>query len=289
MLLLTAALFFFRIRAKKRRASSVISAGPLWRESTGTWIGTRLGESRANTPAAATGLQPSAADDDIINEMRQPSHLTPVYLGHRPRERSTPSPTMTDSEECSWTVPSSTTQLVFPQHHHSPPSHDSQPTPLKIPAIHVSDIDAPYDRPSSRLAYRDPVIPLETPIEEHAIQNPFLHMSTKRESNSTSASSWVPFDPYGGVVLGGGEVQAETPPITPRMTMKSFKADLIFPPSPVDNIDRFLDVPQMSSTASSTVNDAKGRYNANAPSSTLRSFSPGPTSNAGFLRHQETR
>lgn len=268
-----------------------------------------MGESRSNTPGALATLRggvPSANafHADGVAETRQLSSGTTAtnverWMAHPAGARTLSETSLHDHNSVyEESPPTSTTQLVFPQHRVEPDMSFPSGPPV-LPLIQVTQPSVDFGRPPSRLSFTDSIVPLETPIVEES-QNPFLnpflrHSSLHsistietpidnsrnpfRDPNSQPESqSDLPFDTYGGVILGSGAVR-DAPALSPRFTVRSCKADVVVPPSPVDHIDRFLDLaPTSSSSGSSSVVNARQPLKFGQS----RSFSPGPTSRADF-------
>ncbi|KAI0085502.1 hypothetical protein BDY19DRAFT_437797 [Irpex rosettiformis] len=170
-------LVLLRLISKNKKAKAEKSRREQWRRSADSWIGTRMGESRAATPAfgGILGTWRSArrhslglsAPPQASDEMQQTqSAMVSEYLGrHAETALRVPEPSHSrDSESISLdlvgTPPGSTTGLMFSGAESELAYADhTAPTPPDIPIIRVTDPGADYSRPPttfSDLVYNSP-------------------------------------------------------------------------------------------------------------------------------------
>lgn len=270
------------------------------RSSIDTWIGTRLGESRVHSPAFSDEHTSTSNNHaSLVAALGMHQTGTGTLLTH-PGHWSVSSESLGHHSIFTSTPPNSSTQLIFPQNQlQTPETYSAMPSP-SLPVIQVTG-PAEYEQWQNnfafpRLSLADSFVPLETPIDRpsdnpfvtydptssfealisgtqlEGSHNPFLALCSKRDSAAPSVASSNPFE-NPGVVLGHGSVTDRTSSLSHRATIASCKADVFFPPSPADAIDRFWDLPDLPAQKPSAA-----LTSPTASSERLRAFSPGPTS-----------
>lgn len=281
-------LLFLHRRAKRRRAAST----QLQRIDRDSWIGSRLVEYKAPSPAAAgTRSTNESLGIGVASADARQAELGGIYthagqwstssLGHNTLFTGSP--------------PNSSTQLVFPSHQIA--EYWEVPSPA-IPTIQVTSPEVERNhRPPSSNSLADAYIPLETPIERTSNRpfvnydsvsslgnprtetqlegsyNPFLALSARRDTMSSSVSGASFYS--SGEILGYGAVHGNTTTVSHQMAISPSKADVFTPSSPVDIVDRFWDLQEVS------LGRTPSEYTSQSgPSSTgrLRALSPGPIS-----------
>ncbi|KAI0339136.1 hypothetical protein BDW22DRAFT_645899 [Trametopsis cervina] len=304
LIIVTAALLFLlRLVSRRKRAMAAHASTDHHRRlSADSWIGTRLGDSRAPTPATPStyGIEGEGRN---VESMQQ---VHPVVLSGYGRDDVNPglsrpaSSIMNDRDSINfYTPPGSSTALIFPESQSSSSVYLERSSPdfPTIPVIRITEAGSEYGSApsaspfvdlefspspspsrtaanhfsdvSDRASQRDSAswVPLETPTDitnnpfleslgtSHSqgaglrdipsyAKNPFLRMTTQRDSTSSYALSYAgPEDSSDDNILGGGSVQnPSTPTRLSRVTVASFKADVVHPISPADDIDRFFDL-----------------------------------------------
>lgn len=283
-LLIAALVLALRARTKRRSVRSSHHR----RYNEDGWSGPRMGESKA--ASLPTVRVPPAISSAQVSGMRQ------TELGTMSKYSSDWS--MSSAGRSSIFIsspPDSSTQLIFPRHETS-----DIPSPAR-PIILVTgpDLDEEY-RPPTAQSFTDAFVPLETPIDRHS-NNPFLNYDLSafvppgteahyegsnnpflarlpRDSVSSYATSCEEHFGYAGTVLGQGEISGGMTTVAYQRSISSYEADVVRPPSPVDTIDRFWDIPDTSGSVRGASLEEALHEAGQAPTERLRALSPGPVS-----------
>ena len=216
-------LVILRFVSKRRKAKAEQARQERWRRSADSWIGTRMGESRAATPAIGgiLGTWRSARRNSLglsappTDEMQQTqSAMVSEYLGrHTEAILQVPAPSHHPDHDASAidvyrsaTPPDSTTALVFSGVESELPYADG-PISVShvIPAIRVTDPGAEHSRPPTNFSDLDYHSPRSTvhdirvdpvyaspgaftrsplSIAEQHVENPFIQPSEDTLSSS---------------------------------------------------------------------------------------------------------
>ena len=171
-------------------------------------------------------------------------------------------------------TPRSTTHLAYPEDPTAAsPGWARRAFPV-LPVIRVQSASTDDYAEDRRSSYAESMVPLETPDDN--FRNPFVDPTEYASSESGSSESvYLPHrseSTQSGTVLKDNS-QAHTASRTnARMTMKSFRADIV--PSPVDTIDRFWDLPTPGPYSNNRLSTST--HSPTSSESLLRSMSPGP-------------
>ncbi|KAI0691796.1 hypothetical protein BC835DRAFT_98551 [Cytidiella melzeri] len=204
LLVLAAALFLLLRIAKRRRAKAEKAKEASWRYSTDSWIGTRMGESRAPTPAVAGVLslygfpEQTEFGAQVPLQMQQAqAAMVADYLGRYGEPvLQHPAPSFISDGESMYTAatpPGSATALIFPQHSELPYADHLSPNMSSIPVIRVTDPGAEHSRPPTSMSSLDHG-PSPDPSSGDTQPNPFLIDMDTTTARSGGAGPFVPHD-----------------------------------------------------------------------------------------------
>lgn len=263
-------------RTRRRNRDSIASTDPLWHKSEPEPAVRESYGNALSVPLPSPPLRRGHASGmDMVQVSDDPFGATPPSF---PQPLSTP-PTGVEArgpfDSLYSDTPRSTTRLVYPEDPTTASPGWAQRAFPVVPVIRIQSASTDdYAADDPRSSYAESMVPLETP--EDNFRNPFVdpvgYTSTEFDSTESFTSLHSgPAPAQSGMVLrDNSEVHTGSSRANVRMTMKSFRADIV--PSPVDTIDRFWDIP---SPGLSPAN----RRSPSTPSSSeslLRSVSPGP-------------
>ncbi|KAI0799632.1 hypothetical protein BC629DRAFT_186096 [Irpex lacteus] len=203
-------LVLFRLVSRYRKAKAEKSRRELWRYSADSWIGTRMGESRAPTPAAAgilgtyrsTDGHPLGLGAPPTAEMQQTqTAMVANYLGRYIEPAvQVPAPSHPHDRDSTGsypaaTPPGSTTGLIFSgvesELAYADHAYTSPAVPA-IPVIRVTDHGAEHSRPPTNFSDLDYDTPRHSPRDAQ-VKPTGSNSTTRSRSNTTTQNVENPF------------------------------------------------------------------------------------------------